>query len=124
MKKVAITLFGISVFAGLGYVAFANTPIGKNTLSKWLLKKWNRAAEKKKKKLNKEELKKELQKLAYSDLELLVAYTWVIPVLPEHGKPLEDKKEKRMLKFYRKINEKKIFQKANLTQLENIVFPG
>ena len=44
MKKVAITLFGISVFAGLGYVAFANTPIGKNTLTKWLLKKMERSS--------------------------------------------------------------------------------
>lgn len=124
MKKVAITLFGISVFAGLGYVAFANTPIGKNTLTKWLLKKWNEAAEKKQKKIDKEVIKKELQKLRYSDLELLVAYTWVMPVLPDHGQQLDAKKEKRMLKFYQKINEKKIFQRANLRLLENIVFPG
>ena len=124
MKKVAIALFGISVFAGLGYVAFANTPIGKNTLTKWLLKKWNEAAGIKKKKINTEIIKKELQKLTYNELELLVAYTWVIPVLPEHGKQLEEKKEKRMQKYYRKINEKKIFQKADLTALENIVFPG
>ena len=124
MKKVAITLFGISVFAGLGYVAFANTPIGKNTLTKWLLKKWNEAAGTKKKQINTEAIKKELQKLSYNELELLVAYTWVMPVLPEQGKQLEEKKEKRMKKYYRKINEKKIFQKADLTPLENIVFPG
>mgnify|MGYP003143168645 FL=1 len=53
MKKVAITLFGISVFAGVGYLAFANTPIGKNTLIRWLLKKWKEAADKKQKKIYK-----------------------------------------------------------------------
>jgi hypothetical protein len=124
MKKVAITLFGISVFAGVSYLAFANTPLGKNTLTKWLLKKWNEAAGKKQKKIDQESIKKELQKLNYSDLELLTAYTWIIPVLPDNGQKLDEKKEKRMMKFYKKINEKKIFQRADLTALENVVFPG
>lgn len=124
MKKVAITLFGISVFAGVSYLAFANTPLGKNTLTKWLLKKWKEAADKKEKKIDEEAIKKELQKLSYSDLELLTAYTWIMPVLPDHGQQLDEKKEKRMMKFYKKINEKKIFQRADLTGLENIVFPG
>jgi|GEM_PF-1137777 hypothetical protein len=124
MKKVAITLFGISVFAGVGYLAFANTPIGKNTLIRWLLKKWKEAADKKQKKIDREAIKKELQKLRYSDLELLTAYTWIMPVLPNHGQQLDKSKEKRMLKFYGKINEKKILGRANLTALENIIFPG
>ncbi|HEY9084019.1 MAG TPA: hypothetical protein VIN73_11845 [Vicingaceae bacterium] len=124
MKKIAITLFGISVFAGLGYVAFANTPLGKNTLTGWLLKKWKAAADKKQKKMDKEAIKKQLQKLKYSDLELLVAYTWIMPVLPDYGQQPDEKKEKRMKKFYQKINEKKIFQRADLSSLENIVFPG
>jgi len=124
MKKVAITLFGISVFAGVGYLAFANTPIGKNTLIRWLLKKWKEAADKKQKKIDREAIKKELQKLRYSDLELLTAYTWIMPVLPNHGQQLDKSKEKRRLKFYGKINEKKILGRANLTALENIIFPG
>ena len=124
MKKVAIVMFGISVFAGLGYLAFANTPLGKIQLSKWLLKKWNEAAKKKGKELDNDKLKAELQKLKYSDLEMLAAYTWVMPVLPDNESEITEKKEKRIKKLLGKMKEAKIHQKADLTQLDNIVLPG
>jgi len=123
MKKVAITLFGISVFAGLGYVAFAKTPIGKSSLIKWLLKKWSEAAKKKDKELDKEQLKAELQKLKYNDLEMLVAFTWSFPVLPEE-KYFKEATKQKFEKKYKKLIEEKIFKTADLSQMENIVFPG
>lgn len=123
MKKVAITLFGISVFAGLGYVAFAKTPIGKNSLIKWLLKKWSEAAKKKDKDLDKELLKTQLQKLNYNDLELLVAFTWSFPILPEE-KDFKGETKQKFEKKYKKLIEAKILETADLSQLENIVFPG
>jgi len=123
MKKVAITLFGISVFAGLGYVAFAKTPIGKNSLIKWLLKKWSEAAKKKDKDLDKEQLKTQLQKLNYNDLELLVAFTWSFPMLPEE-KDFKGETKQKFEKKYKKLIEAKILETADLSQLENIVFPG
>ena len=123
MKKVAITLFGISVFAGLGYVAFAKTPIGKNSLIKWLLKKWSEAAKKKDKNLDKELLKTQLQKLNYNDLELLVAFTWSFPMLPEE-KDFKGETKQKFEKKYKKLIEAKILETADLSQLENIVFPG
>jgi len=123
MKKVAITLFGISVFAGLGYVAFAKTPIGKNSLIKWILKKWSEAAKKKDKDLDKEQLKTQLQKLNYNDLELLVAFTWSFPMLPEE-KDFKAETKQKFEKKYKKLIEAKILETADLSQLENIVFPG
>jgi len=123
MKKVAITLFGISVFAGLGYVAFAKTPIGKNSLIKWLLKKWSEAAKKKDKDLDKALLKTQLQKLNYNDLELLVAFTWSFPILPEE-KDFKGETKQKFEKKYKKLIEAKILETADLSQLENIVFPG
>ncbi len=125
MKKLAITLFGISVFAGLGYVAFANTPIGKNTLIKWLLKKWSEAAKKQKKELNKEDLKVAFQKLEYNDLELVVAYTWLkLGLLDTQGNITSQKRAKRTRKMALKMKEKKITERAGLAPFENIVFPG
>jgi len=123
MKKVAITLFGISVFAGLGYVAFAKTPIGKNSLIKWLLKKWSEAAKKKDKDLDKALLKTQLQKLNYNDLELLVAFTWSFPILPEE-KDFKGETKQKFEKKYKKLIEAKILETADLSQLENIVFLG
>ena len=112
MKKLAITLFGISVFAGLGYVAFANTPIGKNTLIKWLLKKWSEAAKKQKKELNKEDLKVAFQKLEYNDLELVVAYTWLkLGLLDTQGNITSQKRAKRTRKMALKMKEKKMREK-------------
>jgi len=125
MKKLAITLFGISVFAGLGYVAFSNTPIGKNTLIKWLLKKWSEAAKKQKKELNKEDLKVAFQKLEYNDLELVVAYTWLkLGLLDTQGNITSQKRAKRTRKMALKMKEKKITERAGLASFENIVFPG
>ena len=122
MKKTTILLFGISVFAGLGYLAFSKTPVGKKTLMGWLLKKWQQAAEKKSRSIDQEPLKTELQKLCYDELELLVGYTWRFPVLPEPDIPEKDRK--RFVRKMQQIKESGLFEKADLSALENIVFPG
>ena len=123
MKKVAITLFGISVFAGLGYLAFAHTPVGKNSLTKWLLKKWNEAAKKQDKELNNDKLKAELKKLKYSDLELLAAFTWAFPSLPKES-AFEGKTKDKFEKRYKKLVNEGVLKRADLSALDNIVLPG
>ena len=125
MKKVTIAMFGVSVFAGLGYLAFANTSVGKNTLIKWLLKKWKSAAELKKAKVDFEYIKSELMKLSYKNLELLTHYTWVLPpkVNFEDGDNMGTKKAERLKKLYDKIKGKEILRKADLSKLKYIVFP-
>lgn len=123
MKKVAITLFGISVFAGLGYLAFAHTPVGKNSLTKWLLKKWNEAAKKQDKELDNDKLKAELKKLKYSDLESLAAFTWAFPSLPEES-AFEGKTKEKFEKRYKKLVNEGVLKRADLSALDNIVLPG
>lgn len=118
-----ITLFGISAFVGLGYVAFTKTPIGKIGLIKWLLKKWSEAAKKKGKDLDKEKLTANLQELKYTDLELLVSYTWSFPVLPAE-KDFKGQTKQLFENKYKKLIEAKILETAELSTLENIVFPG
>lgn len=122
-KKVTVILFGISVFAGLGYLAFAHTPVGKNSLTKWLLKKWNEAAKQKNRELDNDKLKAELKKLKYSDLEVLAAYTWAFPSLPRQ-EAFEGKTKEKFEKRYKKLVESEILKRADLSALDNIVLPG
>ena len=123
MKKTTLILFSISVFAGMGYLVFSRSPVGKSVLIKWLLHKWKAAARQKEKTLNEKKIRSELQKLDYDELELLVAYTWSFPVLSDEVLQ-EESKKKRFEKRYRKLNEAGIFKKADLTPLENMIFPG
>ncbi|MBL4574823.1 MAG: hypothetical protein JKY51_01825 [Opitutaceae bacterium] len=124
MKKTLAILFGISVFAGAGYATFAYTPIGKMALSKWLIKKWMQSAEKVNKKLDRKKLEQELKKLKYSDHELLVKYTMLNPLEKKRKGKLNDKAEQRFKKLIEKMTKAKIYQRADLSQLDNIVLPG
>lgn len=124
MKKTLIALLGISVFAGAGYAAWAYTPIGKNTLTKWLIKKWEQLAQRNDKTLDKEKLSKELKKLKYSDHELLARYTMLDPIGKEREGKLNAKAEQRFKKLMTKMAKVKLFERADLSQLDNIVLPG
>ena len=124
MKKTLIALFGISVFAGAGYAAWAYTPIGKNALSKWLLKKWEQMAKRKDKSLDKEKLANELKKLEYSDHELLVKYTLLDPFAKDEKGQLTGKAKQRFEKLLNKMAKVKLLERADLSQLDNIVLPG
>jgi uncharacterized protein Smg (DUF494 family) len=124
MKKTLAILFGISVFAGAGYAAFAYTPIGKITLSKWLIRKWEQSAKQVNKKLDKEKLENELKKLTYSDHELLVRYTMLNPLGKKREGKLNNKAEQRYQKLIEKMKKARIYQRVDLSQLDNIVLPG
>ncbi len=124
MKKTLAILFGISVFAGAGYAAFAYTPIGKIALSKVLIKKWEQSATQVNKKLDKKFLEKELKKLTYSDHELLLRYTLLNPLGKRRAGKFNKKVEQRFKKLWGKMTKEKIYQRADLSQLDNIVLPG
>ena len=124
MKKTLIALLGISVFAGAGYAAWAYTPIGKSTLSKWLLRKWEVMAKRKGKSLDIEKLAGELKKLKYSDHELLARYTRLDPFGKEAEGKLDDKAHQRLKKLMTKMANVKLLERADLSQLDNIVLPG
>lgn len=124
MKKTLIALFGISVFAGAGYAAWAYTPVGKSTLAKWLLKKWGKMAEREEKKLDKEKLTNELARLDYEDHELLFRYTLLDPFAKDDKGKLTGKTKQRFEKLLKKIADRKILNRADLSQLDNIVLPG
>lgn len=124
VKKTALILFGASAALGVAYLGFAYTPVGKISLSKWLLKKWGQMAERKKKKIDKEYLAKELKKLNYSDHELLVKYTRFDPFKKESEGRMDEKAKARLKKLLGKMAKVKLFERADLRQLENIVLPG
>lgn len=122
MKRTAV-LFGISVFAGLGYLAWSQTPLGTTTLSSWLLKKWEEIAAKLNKPIDLELLKKELKKLDYEDHELLARLTWLDP-FKEHEREWTEKYKKRLLNLIGLLKKARTLERANLSSLENIVLPG
>lgn len=75
MNKKLLLLTGISVFLGAGYAAWIYTPLGKITLAKWLLKKWEVMANERNKKFAKKLIATELDKLNYDDHILLLKIT-------------------------------------------------
>lgn len=121
MKRNIIVLFGVSVFAGLGYVFWVYSPIGKSTLRKWLLSRWRKVARREKKEIDFTHIAKELQKLSYADHELLVKYTRIILVPEDQWTPQQKEK---LHKSLHKITSKKLFDKVDFKSLENSVFPG
>ena len=135
--KSLLILSSISVFLGIGYVAFAYTPFGKKVLINWLLKKWEQAVIKKKKPYeepmpngqvkvypyNEIEIKKKLEELSFDDLTLLTHFTWVFPILPK-DEELTPKKEQRFKKFMEKMMASEKIRKAQFKPLWGIVFPS
>lgn len=135
MKKTLLLLTSISVVLGAGYATWAYTPLGKKILSKWLVKRWGEMAKQEKKKLDLKILEKELIKLNYKDHELLFFYTRNDFLRKEksylgHEKrhPLAEKEvrlfRQKFRNYVEKLKKRKIFKKADLSSLENIVFPG
>jgi len=121
MKKTLILLTGISVFLGAGYAAFAYTPLGKKSLSTWLIKIWDKRAKAQSKKLDTNKLKTELKKLPYKDHELLARITLYNPF----QKRKEGKLDKtRLKKIVQKINKSRLLERADLKQLNNLILPG
>jgi len=124
MKKTLILLTGISVFLGAGYATWAYTPIGKKTIAKWLLKKWEAMAKQVHKDFDKKLIAKELEKLTYNDHELLFRYTRNDFMGKARKTKMNKKVNEQFRSYLKKMKEAKIMEKADLSPLDNIVLPG
>jgi len=113
MNKKVVALFAISVFAGVGYVAWAYSPLGKMVISKRLLNRWEKDL--KVDKANKELLEKELKVLDYEQHVLLWDLTrW------HFAKPSE-RKEKKLKNLALQLNESGIEKHAALKQITDML---
>lgn len=120
MKKTLVLMFGISVVAGIGYLAWAYGGIGKRAIGKWLLKRWRTRADCEKVKIDVKKLEAELKKLDYEDHELLFHYAWIDPVAKAASGPLDPPTEKKVKKLVTKMTERNVFKRADLSQLNTI----
>lgn len=117
-------MFSISVVAGIGYMAWAYTGLGKMSLIKWLLKKWNQIAVNKDVKFDSQKLREELSKLDYEDIELLTRYTLLNPLEKTRSGPLSNKTENSLKKLVKKMTDRNIHKRADLTSLDSIALFG
>ena len=124
MKTALNLIIGITAVAGVGYLVWSQTPLGKNVLSKWLIKKWEEQAKKVNMKLNPKQFARELDRLNYQDLELLTRYTLIDPLGKSEKGELDDKTFDRATRLYKKMVETGVFKRAKLDQLENVALPG
>lgn len=124
MKKTLALMFGISVVAGIGYLAWAYGGVGKKAIGKWLLKRWRSRADCEKLKIDVRKLEAELKKLDYEDHELLFRYMWLDPVAKAAGGPLDPSMEKKIKKLVTKLTERNVFKRADLSQLNTIKIFG
>lgn len=109
MKKRLLIMFGISVFAGAGYVAWAYTPIGKHVLAGWLLKKWKAIAARRHRVIDVDNLRKELARLSYPDHELLTRLTILAAAKTKKTLPLAE------------LEERKVFERADLAAAKDLL---
>ena len=115
-------MFGISVFAGIGYVAWTATPLGKTSISAWLIKRWGELAEKFKQNFDKEKIKAELKKLKYDDHVLLWKITRLNLMLKALENKLDDETQKKWEKLEKELQSTDVAKRADLSALEGIVF--
>lgn len=124
MKKTLIMMFGISVFAGLGYLAWAYTPLGKGFFGRWLLRRWTKMAAVRGKVLPEASLKAELSKLDYLQHEWLFRLTRLDAVEKERKQTLTPKEGEQYTVLLARLSASGTFEKADLTPLENIILPS
>lgn len=122
MKTFLKIFLGLSLVSGAAYATFRFTPLGKSTLSRWLLDRWSQIVPESS--FDRESLQKELERLDYPDLELLVRYTWFNPLEREEKDSLSSSEMKRFDQFMARIKAREILTRANFSALENSVFPG
>lgn len=122
MKKQVSIVFGLLAVLGIGYMTWRLSPLGKNTLNKWLLKRWKELAKKNlpKKEINWERVQTDLNKFDYETHELLYFYTKLDVMGSESIPPAKEKKLKKLLS---KLKEKGVVKKVGLIQLEGVIFP-
>ena len=119
-----LIFFSISSILGTCYFIWTKTAIGKNTLSKWLLKKWEEQAKREEKTLDLDKLAIELNKLDYADHELLALYTRMDLFEKERKGQLKGKVKERMNGYLKRMADTKILYRADLSMLDNSVLPG
>ena len=124
MKKTFLILSSISIFLGAAYAAWAYTPIGRNVIAKWLLKKWEAMAKREQKKFDKKTVATELAKLNYLDHVLLFKYTRIDLFEKERTGKLKGKVKENIEAFLKQMNTTRLLKRANLSTLENFVLPG
>lgn len=124
MKKTLIALFGVSVFAGMGYTLWAFTPVGKQVLSRWLIRRWQKMAKRKGVTLDAGKLSAELAKLNYPDHELLFRYTLLDAFEKDRQGKLTGKTLERFNRLLKKMADSRLLERADLSELDNTVLPG
>ncbi len=127
MKKTALILFGISVFAGASYVAFVSTPVGKTVLGRYLEKKWISLSELSGQKLNSKKIRSALSEIDYEGHELLVRLTIVSKPIREsrkEGNTPSEKHMKRLATIMKEIKANDSIMKSGIRELQIIELPN
>ena len=120
MKKAIAVIFGFSITAGVSYLVWVYSGLGKSVLSKWLLNRWKEMAEKGRRVIDVKNLEAELKKLEYEDIELLFRYTRSYPTLKVPGGAWDKKKIQTVEKIREKLFARNFASRADLTSLNNI----
>lgn len=113
MKKALIAVFSISLTAGTLYLTYSQL---KDYLIKKLVKSWVEEAEKQKKELIEDQIKKLKE-------ELGKLYLWEVKLLANYSeKAIERASEKELAPMIAKLKEKKILERADLKPVDVILF--
>ena len=124
MKFILKTLlFGVFLVGG-AYLVFRTTPIGKAKLTSYLLTRWEGMAGFRDVTLDREYLYAELQKLEYPDLELLVRITLLDPLQKEQELADDSRLRRRFDRILHLMKQRRVVERADLSQLENFILPG
>ena len=118
MNKKILIAFGISVFLGLGYLAYRKTDVGRSLKAKWIIRRMEKKREDKNVKWDyPEELLKdtqeELMMLDFSQLEMVEKYVKL---------NLQRKGAKAIYEYRDKMKEKGIYEKTDLNKLELMLY--
>ena len=124
MKFILKTLFFGVFLVGGAYLVFRTTPIGKAKLTSYLLTRWEGMADFRDFTLDREYLYAELQKLDYPDLELLVRITLLDPLQKEQEIADDSRLRRRFDRILFLMKQRRVVERADLSQLENFILPG
>ena len=124
MKFILKTLFFGAFLVGGAYLVFRTTPIGKAKLTSYLLTRWEGMADFRDVTIDREYIYTELQKLEYPDLELLVRITLLDPLQKEQELVDDSRLRRRFDRILFLMKQRRVVERADLSQLENFILPG
>lgn len=118
MNKKIIIAFGISIFVGFGYLAYRKTAFGKTLKINWIIRRMTKNKERRNFKWKFpesliREVKEELTKLDFEELELIEEY--VIVHLRREG-------IEKVNSFREQFKENGILEKTELSALEHMLY--